>query len=67
LFILGVNVRIRKNKIPILYNRQWMYEPNVNSPSIYLNIQGGLSDSPYWMTKRPGILAPIFNWESVES
>ena len=50
-----------------LYNRQWLYEPNVNSPSIYLNIQGGLSDSPYWMVKRPGIMAPIFRWESTES
>jgi lipopolysaccharide transport system ATP-binding protein len=50
-----------------LYNRQWLYEPNVNSPSIYLNIQGGLSDSPYWMAKRPGILAPIFNWECIEN
>ena len=46
-----------------LYNRQWLYEPNVNSPSIYLNIQGGLSDSPYWMTKRPGVLAPVLKWE----
>lgn len=49
-----------------LYNRQWLYEPNVNSPSIYLNIQGGLSDSPYWMAKRPGILAPLFNWEKTQ-
>lgn len=50
-----------------LYNRQWLYEPSINSPSIYLNIQGGLSDSPYWMVKRPGLLAPIFHWEGGES
>ena len=48
-----------------LYNRQWLYEPKVNSPSIYLKIQGGLSDSPYWMAKRPGVLAPVLNWENI--
>lgn len=50
-----------------LYNRQWLYEPNISSPSIYLNIQGGLSDSAYWMAKRPGVLAPVFHWEHTES
>ena len=42
--------------------RQWLCEPGVNSPAIYLNIQGGLSDSPYWMAKRPGALAPVLEW-----
>lgn len=49
-----------------LYNRQWLYEPKINSPSIYLHIQGGLSGSPYFVAKRPGILAPILNWENVK-
>jgi lipopolysaccharide transport system ATP-binding protein len=25
-------------------------------------VQGGLSDSPYWMVKRPGLLAPVLDW-----
>jgi lipopolysaccharide transport system ATP-binding protein len=49
-----------------LYNRQWLYAPGINSPSVFLSIQGGLSDSPYWMARRPGILAPVLNWEISE-
>jgi lipopolysaccharide transport system ATP-binding protein len=45
-----------------LHNRAWFFEPNKGGPSIYLSIQGGLSQSPYWTTKRPGILAPIMPW-----
>ncbi len=45
-----------------LHYRQWLFEPGVNAPSIYLQIQGGLSDSSYWMVKRPGILAPVIEW-----
>lgn len=49
-----------------IHGLQWLMEPMVSSPSIYLNIQGGLSDSPYYGPKRSGILAPIFLWESVQ-
>lgn len=44
----------------------WICEPQKNSPSINFTIQGGLSDSPYWMIRRPGVLAPILTWEIVE-
>ncbi len=46
-----------------LYYKQWLSEPGVDAPSIDVTIQGGLSDSPYWMIKRPGILAPVLQWE----
>lgn len=45
-----------------LYYRQWLIEPGVNAPTINLSIAGGLSDSPYWMIKRPGALAPVLGW-----
>lgn len=45
-----------------LYCRRWICEPGVNSPSIFIEVQGGLSDSPYWMVRRPGIIAPVLNW-----
>ena len=45
-----------------LYHRQWFCEPGVNSPSIHLEIKGGLSDSPYWVEGRPGIIAPVTAW-----
>jgi lipopolysaccharide transport system ATP-binding protein len=44
-----------------LYFRAWICEP-YRAPSIILTIQGGLSDSPYWMVKRPGLLAPVGEW-----
>jgi lipopolysaccharide transport system ATP-binding protein len=46
-----------------LYCRAWLCEPGVKSPSIFLEIQGGLSDSPYWLGRRPGALAPILDWK----
>jgi lipopolysaccharide transport system ATP-binding protein len=49
-----------------LHFRQWLFEPNIKAPSIYLTIQGGLSDSPFWMIRRPGVLAPVLNWKAVE-
>ena len=45
-----------------LYCRQWLCEPGRNSPAIYLDIHGGLSDSPYWPARRPGILGPEWRW-----
>lgn len=46
-----------------LHYIKWINEPQKTSPSIYFTIQGGLSDSPYWMSKRPGVLAPLLAWE----
>ena len=46
-----------------LYGQMWIAEPGKNSPSLSLQIQGGLSDSPYWTEKRDGIIAPLLEWE----
>lgn len=45
-----------------LHFREWLFQPGQDAPGIILSIQGGLSDSPYWMMKRPGILAPALKW-----
>ena len=45
-----------------LYHRQWISCPGDGAPRIQLAIQGGLSDSPYWVERRPGLLAPVNNW-----
>lgn len=50
-----------------LHWREWLFPPGENVPSVYLSIQGGLSDSPYWMAKRPGELAPVVDWVRVNS
>jgi lipopolysaccharide transport system ATP-binding protein len=46
-----------------LHCREWLAQPGLNSPAVQFEIQGGLSDSPYWLYARPGILAPGWRWE----
>jgi len=55
--------KYRVELIVALYFRSWIIQPEKNSPAIFFTIQGGLSDSPYWMIKRPGVLAPVLKWE----
>jgi lipopolysaccharide transport system ATP-binding protein len=45
-----------------LHFRHWIFEPGASAPSISLVIQGGLSDSPLWLGRRPGLLAPVMEW-----
>ena len=49
-----------------LHFRQWLFAPGLDAPHVGLTIQGGLSESPYWIAKRPGLLAPLLTWEIVE-
>ena len=46
-----------------LHHREWIARPGRNSPTVHLTIQGGLSDSPYWLNPRAGLLAPEWKWE----
>ncbi len=46
-----------------IHNEFWIFEPGTKIPSIQLNINGGLSESPYWKLPREGLLAPILDWE----
>jgi lipopolysaccharide transport system ATP-binding protein len=43
---------------------EWIHKPGFGNPSVNLEIQGGLSDSPRWRGRRPGVLAPVFQWHS---
>lgn len=48
-----------------LHFREWFFQPMYSSPSIILIIQDGLSSSPLWTQKRPGLLAPVLKWEII--
>lgn len=50
--------------IASIHFREWLCEPEKNTPIINLNIRGDLSNSPYWIMKRPGILGPHLKWEA---
>lgn len=53
----------RLEMIGSLHFRDWFIRPGNNSPTIHFEIRGGLSESPYWLTARPGSLAPVWPWE----
>ncbi len=46
-----------------MYNRVWICEPGNTGPVLAFEIHGGLSDSPCLVTRRPGLLSPILEWE----
>jgi lipopolysaccharide transport system ATP-binding protein len=46
-----------------LHHRDWLVRPGHNSPAVHFEVRGGLSDSPYWLSARPGLLAPELKWE----
>jgi lipopolysaccharide transport system ATP-binding protein len=52
--------------ISSLHFRRWIQEPGTDVPTLFFTIRGGLSDSPLWLAKRPGILAPVIHWDGIE-
>jgi lipopolysaccharide transport system ATP-binding protein len=55
--------RFRIELLASLHFREWILQPGKNAPAISFEVRGGLSDSPYWLSARPGILAPDWEWE----
>jgi len=51
--------------IACLHHRFWILEPGKSGPSITFSIAGGLSESAYWYERRPGLTAPVLQWESL--
>ena len=45
-----------------LHHQKWIAEPGVTAPSVSFSIIGKLSDSPHWIERRPGVLAPQLGW-----
>jgi lipopolysaccharide transport system ATP-binding protein len=48
-----------------LHNRQWIIEPRKTNINIAFEISGRLSKSPFWFSKRPGVIAPVYRWNKV--
>ncbi|MGH7442289.1 MAG: ABC transporter ATP-binding protein [bacterium] len=45
-----------------LHYRENILEPGSSPVAVWMRRAGGLSESPYWITRRPGILAPTLSW-----
>ena len=54
----------RVDLILSLHFQEWLSQPGVTAPSVGLSIKGGLSESPYWMMARPGLLGPVIPFET---
>jgi len=46
----------------ILLHKEVLFIPGMDNPKIFLEIKGGLSESPLWLEKRLGFFAPVFEW-----
>lgn len=56
--------KYRIELIASIYFQRWLIEPG-KGPMIFFEVKGGLSDSPMWQMRRPGIIAPVLAWEKV--
>src|ERR1700736_454087 len=54
----------RLDLIAALHHREWLFKPAGTGPSVFLDLRGAPSDSPFWDTRRPGFLAPVMPWEA---
>ena len=59
--------RYRLELIASLHFRRWLLQPGHDVPTLWFSIDGGLSDSPYWMVRRPGLLAINLEWNEEKS
>lgn len=49
-----------------LYNKEWICNPYSNScPTLYFSIYQLGNDSPFLISRRPGLLSPVIKWERV--
>lgn len=47
-----------------LHNLEWLFPPEGDAPEICVRIDGPMSESPHWVARRPGLLAPLLEWTS---
>jgi lipopolysaccharide transport system ATP-binding protein len=56
--------RFRVDLFASLHGQGWFSEPGNTPVSVFLQVSGGLSESPYWRSRRPGAIAPVLYWEA---
>ena len=54
--------RYRIELIGGLHNLEWSFKPNASEACVWFDVGGGISKSPYWTSRRPGLIAPIIPW-----
>lgn len=56
--------RYRLELVAKPHGSNWIIGPSDNSPTVFLTIQGGSSDSPYWSSHKQNLVVPIVQWKN---
>ncbi|MDR3466459.1 MAG: polysaccharide ABC transporter ATP-binding protein [Xanthobacteraceae bacterium] len=46
-----------------VHHLHWLVAPDAQQHAIFLRVEGGVSDSAYWLGRRPGVVAPVLPWQ----
>jgi lipopolysaccharide transport system ATP-binding protein len=46
-----------------LHMINWFSAPGESPYAVFLRIEGGMSDSVFWVAARPGVVAPVLPWQ----
>lgn len=52
--------------ISTLHNVRWILQPGLSIVSVTLSIRGDVSESPHWVDKRGGLIAPINQFHFID-
>lgn len=47
-----------------IHGKEWFFEPNKGNPTLTLEIDKEFNNKPFWVNRRPGILAPKIPWKN---
>jgi len=50
-----------------IHKKEWLCRPDESDICVSFNILGGLSESPYWLHGRRGVIAPALRWHRLSS
>jgi lipopolysaccharide transport system ATP-binding protein len=53
----------RLDFMALIHNVVWYSRPGMTAIAAFLRIEGGLSDSTLWVLPRPGVIAPVLDWD----
>jgi lipopolysaccharide transport system ATP-binding protein len=53
----------RLDFMALIHNMTWFSKPGTTAIAAFLRIEGGLSDSAFWVLPRPGTVAPVLEWD----
>lgn len=49
-----------------IHNITWVLAPGETPATLTFELRGGLSESPFWISRRPGLLALSLPWEKIK-